>query len=218
MSKLLYKGYEVELKYNSKLTNTYICIESENKILIKTSSKSHDYILNLLELRDSWIQKQFKKHKTYTSLDMNLEDEVLLFSQKYSIDSQEATLLRDKLNRIRINSPQKIMKCYDDFYKGRAVTYLSERTEFYSKEMGLSFNMIKYRKMKSRWGSCSSKRVLTFNTELMKVDKNLIDYVVVHELAHLKHMNHSKDFHALVEMYLPQSKQFRDALKHIRLR
>ena len=82
MSKLLYKGYEVELKYNSKLKNTYIGIESENKILIKTSSKSHDYILNLLELRDSWIQKQFKKHKTYTSLDMNLEDEVLLFSQK----------------------------------------------------------------------------------------------------------------------------------------
>ncbi len=218
MSKLVYKGYDVELKYNPKLKNTYIGIASHNKILVKTSSNSHAYVLNLLELRDSWIQKQLKKQKTYTSLEMNLEDEVLLFSQRYSIDSEEASLLRNKLHKLRVSSPQKIMKCYDDFYKSTAATYLDERTDYYSKKMGLVFDVIKYRKMKSRWGSCSSNRIITFNTELMKVDKSLIDYVVVHELAHLKHMNHSKDFHSLVEKYLPGSKKLRGELKHIRLR
>ena len=218
MNKLFYKNYEVELQYNPKLKNTYIGIEPENKILVKTSNKSQTYILNLLDMRSSWIEKQLKKQIACISLEMNLEDEVLLFSQKYSMDAYEATSLRDRLNKLRVNSPQKIIKCYDDFYKATAKTYLSERTLYYSEIMGLAFDKIKYRKMKSRWGSCSSRKVITFNTELMKVDKNLIDYVVVHELAHLKHMNHSRDFHSLVESYLPGSKRLRSELKNIRLR
>ncbi|MDF1876914.1 M48 family metallopeptidase [Sulfurimonas sp. SAG-AH-194-L11] len=218
MSKLVYKGCDVELKYNPKLKNTYIGVESDKKILVKTSNNSYTYILNLLELRDSWIQKQLKKQKNYLSLEMNLEDEILLFSQKYSIDSEEATLLRTKLHKLRISSPQKIMKCYDDFYKSIATNYLQERAVHYAKVMNLSFKTIKYRKMKSRWGSCSSLKIITFNTELMKLKKHLIDYVVVHELAHLKHMNHSKDFHAFVDMYLPYSKELRRELKYIKLR
>lgn len=218
MSNFLYKTYEVELKYKPKLKNTYIGTESNNKILIKTSNISRIYILNLLELRISWIEKQFKKQKDYVSLDMNLEDEVLLFSHMYSIDSEEAVLLRKKLQNLRVNSPKNILKCYDDFYKSEANIYLRQRTEFYSEIMGLSFESLKYKKMKGRWGSCSSRKIITFNTQLIKVDKKLIDYVVVHELAHLKHMNHSKDFHALVELYLPHSKKIRDELKQIRLR
>jgi len=83
--------------------------------------------------------------------------------------------------------------------------------------MGLSYTEIKFRKMKSRWGSCSSKKTITLNTELMKVKKELIDYVLVHELAHLKHMNHSKEFHSLVENYLSDSKVLRKELKNINL-
>ena len=88
---------------------------------------------------------------------------------------------------------------------------------YYSELMSLEYKEIKYRKMKSRWGSCNSVKVLTFNTELIKVDKELIDYVVVHELAHLKHMNHSKAFHAFVESHLPNSKAQRQALKKIKI-
>ncbi|MDQ7068794.1 MAG: SprT family zinc-dependent metalloprotease [Sulfurimonas sp.] len=218
MSKLFYKSYEVELKHNPKLKNTYIGVRANKKIVVKTSNSSHSYILSILELRDSWIEKQFQKQQTHISLEVNLEDELLLFSQRYSIDSQEATLLREKLNKLRVNSKKNILKSYDEFYKIVAKTYLSQRAEYYSSLMGLSYNEIKYRKMRSRWGSCSSKKIITFNTELIKVDKTLIDYVVVHELAHLKHMNHSKDFHSLVAIYLPESKQLRNSLKKISLR
>ncbi len=83
--------------------------------------------------------------------------------------------------------------------------------------MELDYREVKFRKMKSRWGSCSSLRVITFNSELIKVKKELIDYVVVHELAHLVHMNHSKNFHALVDKYISNSKEIRKELKSTNL-
>ncbi|MDQ7044076.1 MAG: DUF45 domain-containing protein, partial [Sulfurimonas sp.] len=159
MSKLFYKSYEVELKHKPKLKNTYIGVRANKKIVVKTSNSSHSYILSILELRDSWIEKQFQKQQTHISLEVNLEDELLLFSQRYSIDSQEATLLREKLNKLRVNSKKNILKSYDEFYKIVAKTYLSQRAEHYSSLMGLSYNEIKYKKMRSRWGSCSSKKI-----------------------------------------------------------
>ena len=86
-----------------------------------------------------------------------------------------------------------------------------------AKKMDLKFSDLKFRKMRSRWGSCSNTRTITLNCELMKVKKELIDYVVVHELAHLVHMNHSKDFHSLVENYLPSSKALRRELRGVSL-
>ena len=83
--------------------------------------------------------------------------------------------------------------------------------------MNLDYSEIKFRKMKSRWGSCNSKGVITLNTQLIKIDKELIDYIIVHELAHLTHMNHSKRFHNLVELYIPNHKELNRKLKAIHL-
>ena len=84
-----------------------------------------------------------------------------------------------------------------------AKRYLVAKIEHFSKKMGLEYNQIKFRKMKRRWGSCSSNGVITLNTYLYNTPDEQIEYVVVHELAHLVHMNHSKDFHKLVQMHLP---------------
>lgn len=148
---------------------------------------------------------------------MNLEDEVLLFGEIYSIDTQEAGFLRAKLEKIRTASPKNIIKCYDAFYKEYANDFICLRVMYFSQLMNLEYSDIKFRKMKSRWGSCSSRKVLTFNTELIKIKKELIDYVVVHELAHIQHMNHSKKFHDLVDKYLPDSKFYRQELKNIKI-
>ena len=91
------------------------------------------------------------------------------------------------------------------------------RVEYFSGVMNLAFTKLKFRKMRSRWGSCNSRREVTLNSELLRVSGELVDYVIVHELAHIKHMNHSKAFHDLVENYLPGSKEYRKKLKNIRL-
>lgn len=88
-----------------------------------------------------------------------------------------------------------------------AKNYMRSRVEIYSKKMNLSFMELKFKRMKRRWGSCSSKKTITLNLYLYNTPQEQIDYVIVHELAHLKHMNHSKEFHDLVDKYFPNSKE-----------
>jgi len=135
----------------------------------------------------------------------------------YSIDIDEAKDLRTYLQKIKVSNSVNILKCYDKFYKTYAKNYLIPRLDYYSKIMGLSYSDIKFRKMRSRWGSCSSKGTITLNTELIKINKELIDYIIVHELAHLTHMNHSQKFHDLVEVYISNSKELNKKLKTINL-
>ena len=105
----------------------------------------------------------------------------------------------------------------NNLYKQMAHEYLPARVEHFAQLMKLEFNTLRLRKMKSKWGSCSSQRNITLNTQLMQIDKELIDYVIVHELSHLVHMNHSKAFHAYVAKFLPNHKQLRRELKRFLL-
>lgn len=89
---------------------------------------------------------------------------------------------------------------------------IPERVEYYAGIMGVSYGRITIREQKTRWGSCSSKGNLNFNWRLMLMPEGVLDYVVVHELAHRIEMNHSKDFWAAVEKVLPDYRERRAVL------
>ncbi len=105
-----------------------------------------------------------------------------------------------------IESKSKIYIDKDTLDVDEAKEYMKLRVEFLSQKMKLEYNELKFRRMRRRWGSCSSKKVVTLNLYLYQTTKELIDYVIVHELAHLVHMNHSKNFHSFLELYMPNSK------------
>ena len=90
---------------------------------------------------------------------------------------------------------------------------LTKKTELYSNIMGLSYGRITITGAKRRFGSCSSRGDISYSFRLMAYPDRAIDYVVVHELCHLVHMNHSRDFYALLEKYLPDYKERRALLK-----
>lgn len=81
------------------------------------------------------------------------------------------------------------------------------------KQTGLVPNKITIKKIKYAWGSCSSKKNITINLELIKYSEQAIRYVILHELCHIKYMNHSKDFWNLVEKYMPDYKQVKKEFK-----
>ena len=98
-------------------------------------------------------------------------------------------------------------------YRDAAKEYIPKRVEYYHAFTGGDYHKITIRDQKSRWGSCSSNGTLSFNFRLMLAPPRVLDYVVVHELCHLTHMNHSNDFWSMVASILPDYKEYRKWLK-----
>ena len=95
----------------------------------------------------------------------------------------------------------------------QAAEVLPERVQHFAKIMGVTVGRITIRSQRTRWGSCSAKGNLNFNCLLMLCPEEVRDYVVIHELCHRKHLNHSADFWAEVERYCPNYRIHRKWLK-----
>ena len=91
-------------------------------------------------------------------------------------------------------------------YKKQARYLIPERLDYWSECMGLKYSRLSLRGQKTRWGSCSSRGEISLNWKLVAAPLEVLDYVVIHELAHLTHPNHSKEFWGLVEAYCPEYK------------
>ena len=94
----------------------------------------------------------------------------------------------------------------------KAKQIFPERTAYFAERMGVTYNRITIREQKTRWGSCSSAGNLNFNWKLVLMPPEILDYVVVHELAHRREMNHSLRFWAIVEAELPDYRERREQL------
>lgn len=111
-------------------------------------------------------------------------------------------------------TPEKIKLLAD-----KALEVIPMRVEYFANIMGVTYGNITIRNQKTRWGSCSSEGNLNFNCRLLFVPDRIVDYVVIHELAHRRFMNHSKAFWKEVEKYMPDYKEqkkllSRFAIKH----
>ena len=95
----------------------------------------------------------------------------------------------------------------------KALKVIPEKVKRYAPLIGVDYGRITIRNQQSRWGSCSSSGNLNFNCLLMELPDEVIDSVVVHELCHRKHMNHSSQFYAEIEKAFPQYKQCQKWLK-----
>ncbi len=108
---------------------------------------------------------------------------------------------------------QKRLKALEHRYREAARDYFAARVRFYHQATGGSYRRITIRDQRSRWGSCSSTGTLSFNYRLMFAPPKVLDYVVVHELCHLTHMDHSKDFWNMVASVMPDYKIYQKWLR-----
>jgi predicted metal-dependent hydrolase len=100
-------------------------------------------------------------------------------------------------------------------YKIIAKAHIAKRVDFFASQMGVTQTAVKINSAMKRWGSCSSRKSLNFSWRLIMADDAIIDYVVVHELAHIKEMNHSSRFWAVVERVLPDFCERKHQLKEL---
>ncbi|PLS81017.1 hypothetical protein CYG49_03275, partial [Candidatus Saccharibacteria bacterium] len=106
-----------------------------------------------------------------------------------------------------------LKKAYASVLRKEAEHFLPRRVRAIAIERGFLVKRIQFNNAKTRWGSCTSEGNLNLNIALMKLPHALIDYVIIHELCHTKHLNHSAAFWSLVEANCPTFKQNRQELK-----
>jgi len=101
----------------------------------------------------------------------------------------------------------------EKWYRKEAAELLREKAEEFADKLQVTYADIKIKDQKSRWGSCSSKGNLNFNWRIIMAPEPVCDYVVIHELCHLKYMDHSENFWKLVESICPEYRRYRKYLK-----
>ena len=168
-----------------------------------------------------WIKKYQK------NLVLPVKKEFYLFGEKLSVEQNFNFFLtkhRIRLNKniLIVESPadSRITKAeiFQIYLRKISKEYFMERVQFFSDQFGFKYKTVKIRGQKTRWGSCSSNGNLSFNFKLLQFKKEIIDYVIIHELCHTKQMNHSPKFWKLVEQYCPDYKTIKHELKNLNLR
>ena len=198
-----------------------LSIDKDGVPLIKAPySASSELINSFYNDRLDWVRsKQQVYEKTETHRREALSSEVnslILFGKEYPVtheprqygfDWQSFNLPRDSFGSMR--------SYIIAMYRKIAAADLPKRVEKYSALVGAKPSAVKISSASSRWGSCSSKGSINFSWKLIVAPDDVIDYVVVHELCHLKHMDHSPAFWKEVENVIPDWQKRRSALKDV---
>ena len=160
--------------------------------------------------KEEWIQKIITKQKArmkqWDSFIVDYGSKILWLGKPYPIVSRNIAKVYFDGNifYMPLNlTPEQIKAACIQKYRQLATMHFNLRTCYYSAQMGVEPSKIKVNSAKTRWGSCSSKKNINFSWRLAMADESLIDYVIVHELAHLTEMNHSPRFWAIVKSVLP---------------
>lgn len=127
--------------------------------------------------------------------------------------NQNRAMIREKLP-LKDPSMQRARDAKKKLLAKKAKDYLPYRLDYYATKYGYDYSKLRLSHAGTRWGSCSSNRTISLNIGLMQIPEPLRDYVILHELAHLNHMDHSPAFWAEVAGHDPRYKTHRAKLKH----
>lgn len=201
--------YNVNIvKKNNK--NTYIRVKEDMSILVTTSYfTTKKDIIKLLEYNKDSILKMLNRQRC------NIEKNKSFFYLGVSYDIIEVSIMDDiEIDGNKIYIPNK--KKFEKWYKKQLSDIFYERLQLNFERFD-EVNIcptLKIRNMKSRWGVYNRvKHSITLNSKLLEYTYDEIDYVIIHELSHVVHFNHSKEFWMLVEKYCPLYKKIRKKLK-----
>lgn len=229
LSDLIFKRINIRpdvLICKSKRPTIKIKITADAHVSVSMSkSISHDELLLFVESKKEWLYRkigELQQRKTNTPiLNYSHGETHYYLGERYTLCVLDSTnqqhIVLDTANHQMLcrGSAEQIKVKLQQWYKHRAIERVHQRIAFYLPQLNWVKQCpdITIRAMRSRWGSCSSKGKININMHLMKAPPECIDYVILHELCHLKELNHGPRFYQLLAAVYPDWKAAEQTLK-----
>jgi predicted metal-dependent hydrolase len=171
----------------------------------KFINEKESWISEKLSEREKW-RKEAKKAFLYLGE---------LFPLKIEEDKSKGYPLKLSFGKFILDKDhiEKTRDLFIQWYKREAKEKIAERVDYYSKRLQLFPRGIKITSAKYRWGSCSRENRLSFSWRIIMAPLSVIDYILIHELVHIKEKNHSRRFWSYLESIIPEYKKYRLWLK-----
>lgn len=218
---------EYEIQYLNRKTLS-LSVSEHGVLEIKAPyTLSQKQIEDFILQKSNWIKKQLQKLEQGKQgkplVEWKNQEVLTICGNEYRLhieqrrDSKRDIVQLVNGNEICLTTPdistQNIREMFCFWCKKACKPLMEQRIAYFAEKMQLSYGRITLKEQKTCWGSCSSKGNLNFNWKLLLMPPEIMDYVIVHELSHLREMNHSKRFWSVVEGVLPDYKGRRKWLK-----
>lgn len=209
-------------KVNRRSKSLKLSLNKSGEVLVTSPRFVPQFVIRkFVNDHEQWITEQLNKLKAVKTKLAISENEALLFGKAYKLvtrmDHKKPIGITREGDELIINpvteSKASIQKILDRFLKNLGSSFILKQTELFAQKMSTTYNHVSFKTQKTRWGSCSSKGNLNFNWRLVHAPPEVITYVIIHELAHRTHMNHSGKFWDLVRKYDPEYLKHRGWLK-----
>ncbi|RYE06517.1 MAG: M48 family peptidase [Rickettsiaceae bacterium] len=206
----------VIFNYSSRAKKISLTIKQGKIVLTIPSNKGlEERALSFLELHFESLNHKLQK---FNKVSLKIGSMINLLGNKYHVcldKDEESISIKLYDNQLLIPSimyeeEEKYIKKFLSFYLKQKITVMADSL---CSKLNISYKKISVKQLKTKWGSCSSEGNLSFNWQLVLFNANILEYVVVHEVCHLKYLNHSQKFWQLVQNHCPHWMEARRWLK-----
>ncbi len=221
MEKVQYGKTEIEFRHrvNPDLKNAYITVDFYEGVVLKSPPISKKEAAGLVLKKASWIIEKLKLVSQIPAGDIVTGSRLLYLGKRYYVKVVESDQVKSamanfcysrfsiEINPSIVGRQMAIKRALKEFYLKKAVEKITARINKGQNQTGLKPRAIKFRTQDKRWGSCTKYNEIILNKDAVKLPFSLIDYIVVHELCHILHKDHSREFWKEVGKYLPEYKE-----------
>lgn len=205
--------------FRSRRRTLALIVNSEAELVVRAPlNMPQRSIDRFVTEKSAWIEQKLEfmaAKKTQARKDFEPGEEFLYLGKAYElrfVESEEPVLFDDAF-LISAQYRRHVKLLLANWYKNEARRVIAERAEIFAAKMGTTFTGLAITQARQRWGSCTAQNKLNFSWRLVMAPLEVVDYVVVHELAHTKVKDHSRDYWAVVAQILPDYKERRAWLR-----
>jgi predicted metal-dependent hydrolase len=205
-------------RFSTKRKTLGLTVHSDYSVVVDAPEGTDEAVIeDFISRKKSWLRLKLQDKKPASPPRLWVSGRGLMYKGKSYrlevVDSLEKPLIFKHKFIVRRNELSEVDKYLVEWYSRQAESFMAVRLSKLAEDLGVSYLKFVVADLKKSWGSCSVKGTITINWRVIKAPVFVINYVLVHELAHLIQLNHSKEFWTIVSIQLPKYKQAKQWLK-----